>query len=279
MNPAVLRFAALGDSVTLGIGDRGADHRWRGWSALLATSLAEPGRVEFRNFADSGALFRDVHARQLPLASQWRPHLASVLVGINDTLRGAFDLTSTTVSFHHTLAGLTAGGTRVLTVCLPDPGQMLGVPTLLARPLARRVVALNEIIHTVGGRHASMHVHLCNSAVLNDRRMWSVDRLHPSERGHRWLARQSHEALRHAGWAVHEPPGEDPDSVEPTWMSQAWWMATQGVRWMLRRSTDLLPQLLQLATQEWRLAKEGRSDLLDLMVTQDLEIALAALET
>ncbi|GIH04833.1 SGNH hydrolase [Rhizocola hellebori] len=278
MHPAVLRFAALGDSVTLGIGDRGADRRWRGWSALLATALTEPGPVDFRNLADSGALLRDVHARQLPQALHWRPHLASVLVGINDTLRGAFDLTAMTVQFHETVASLTAQGTRVLTVCLPDPGRMLGVPGLLARPLARRVLALNEIIHTVGGRHRALHVHLCDSEVLNDRRMWSVDRLHPSERGHRWLARQSFEALREGGCPVNEPPSEEPDSVEPSRMSQAWWMATQGVQWMLRRSTDLLPHLLHLATQEWRLAQAGRSDLLDLRVTQDLEMALAALE-
>ena len=29
-------------------------------------------------------------------------------------------------------------------------------------------------------------------------------------------------------------------------------MATQGTRWMVRRSTDLLPGLLRLAWAEWR---------------------------
>ncbi len=38
----VMRFAALGDSVTLGIGDQMPQGGWRGWAALLAGSLAPP---------------------------------------------------------------------------------------------------------------------------------------------------------------------------------------------------------------------------------------------
>jgi hypothetical protein len=35
-------FVALGDSITLGIGDRGPARAWRGWAALLAEGLREP---------------------------------------------------------------------------------------------------------------------------------------------------------------------------------------------------------------------------------------------
>ena len=48
--PAI-RFAALGDSVTLGIGDPMPQGGWRGWAALLADSLAPPDQVELSNLA------------------------------------------------------------------------------------------------------------------------------------------------------------------------------------------------------------------------------------
>jgi lysophospholipase L1-like esterase len=74
-----MRFAALGDSVTLGIGDQLPQGGWRGWAALLAGSLAPPDQVELCNLARSGALVRDVASEQLPLALSVRPAVASVL--------------------------------------------------------------------------------------------------------------------------------------------------------------------------------------------------------
>ncbi|HWG14520.1 MAG TPA: hypothetical protein VG268_14700 [Streptosporangiaceae bacterium] len=44
-------FVALGDSITLGIGDRGRSQAWRGWAALLAEGLREP---RLHNLAASG---------------------------------------------------------------------------------------------------------------------------------------------------------------------------------------------------------------------------------
>ena len=81
----LLRVAALGDSLTEGLGDPGADGAWRGWAPLLAGSLAPVAEaVDLRNLAVSGARTADVLHRQLPLARQHRPQLASVLVGVNE---------------------------------------------------------------------------------------------------------------------------------------------------------------------------------------------------
>ena len=51
-----IRFVALGDSITVGLGDPMPDGTWRGWAALLAECLGAPGTVEFHNVAESGAL-------------------------------------------------------------------------------------------------------------------------------------------------------------------------------------------------------------------------------
>ena len=137
------RFAALGDSITLGMGDPVPGGGWRGWAALLGGTLPQ---AEVHNLAVSGALAADVERVQLPAAAALRPDLASVVVGINDTLRGDFDPHRTGAAIGRTVAGLREAGAQVLTIRLPDPGQMFGLPGALARPLARRMRAINTVV-------------------------------------------------------------------------------------------------------------------------------------
>src|SRR5258708_32189966 len=87
----VSRFVALGDSITLGIGDPLPSGSWRGWAALLAASV--PG-AELHNLAVSGALTRDVEREQLPRALELRPDVPSGVGGGNDTLRPRFDVSA-----------------------------------------------------------------------------------------------------------------------------------------------------------------------------------------
>jgi lysophospholipase L1-like esterase len=135
-------FTALGDSITVGMGDP-VEGGWRGWAALLAGSLDQP---ELYNLATLGALAADVERHQLPAAVALAPDVASVIVGINDTLRGDFDPERTGASIGRTVAALRAAGAEVLTTRLPDPGQMFGLPGALARPLARRIRAVNAAV-------------------------------------------------------------------------------------------------------------------------------------
>src|SRR6202050_216781 len=131
-------FAALGDSITLGVGDpvpSDGSRAWRGWAALLAEGLHEP---RLHILASCGARIPDVERDQLPAALQLRPEIASFVVGVNDTLRANFDIAQADAAAAHTVGGLRAAGAEVLTMRLPDPGQMLGLPGSLARPPARR---------------------------------------------------------------------------------------------------------------------------------------------
>lgn len=122
-------FAALGDSITLGIGDpacrSGGRRGWRGWAALLADGLPEP---RLHILATSGARMADVEQDQLPAALALRPDLASLVIGINDTLRADFSLDAFAAAAARTVGSLHAAGAPVLTMRLPDPGQMLGIP-------------------------------------------------------------------------------------------------------------------------------------------------------
>jgi lysophospholipase L1-like esterase len=261
-------YVALGDSITLGIGDpvrlppppgERSRHKgkrgWRGWAVLLADGLVDP---DLHILAGNGAMWADVERDQLPAALQLRPHVASVVIGINDTLRPNFDTDKIANSAAHTIGALRACGAEVLTMRLPDPGKMLGMPGVLARPLARRAHQINEVMDEIAVRFGTLHFDAATDEDAYDPRMWAVDRLHPSERGHRLIARRFHALLAAAGVAVAEEPGAEPTNQPPSRAEQFAWMATKGTAWVARRSTDLVPNLLALAYAEWR---SGEADL------------------
>jgi hypothetical protein len=128
---------------------------------------------------------------------------------------------------------------------------MFGLPGSLARPLARRVAAVNAAVDTVAARFGTVHFDAAGHPETYDRRMWSVDRLHPSERGHRLIAGAYHKLLGGRGIALGAPPDPEPANPPPTRRAQARWMATKGTRWLLDRSTDLVPFLFMMALREW----------------------------
>ena len=257
-------FVALGDSITLGIGDpvrlgpesgRKAGARgWRGWAALLADSLVDP---ELHIVAGNGACMGDLERDQLPAALQLRPDVASVVIGVNDTLRPNFDPDRIGASAAHTIGALRAAGAEVLTMRLPDPGKMLRLPGVLARPLARRARQVNDAVDAVAARFGTLHFDAAMDTETWDPRMWAVDRLHPSERGHRLIARRFHALLEQAGVPVGQPPGAEPENPPPSKAEQAAWMATKGTAWVVRRSTDLVPSLLAMALAEWRTGQDS----------------------
>jgi lysophospholipase L1-like esterase len=261
-------FVALGDSITLGIGDPvrltrpdgGKGPRgWRGWAVLLADSLLD---TELHIVAGNGACMANLELDQLPRALQLRPDIASVVIGVNDTLRPNFDPDRIEAAAAHTVGALRAAGAAVLTMRLPDPGRMLGMPGLLARPLARRAHQLNDVMDQIAERFGTLHFDAARDAAAYDADMWAVDRLHPSERGHRLIARRFHALLAEAGHPVGPAPGAEPVNVPPTKLEQFAWMSTKGTAWVVRRSTDLVPSLLAMAFAEWRAGQ-----------TSDLEVS------
>lgn len=270
-----LRYVALGDSLTEGVGDP-VGNGWRGWAALLAGGLSEPS-VEFTNLAVSGAQTRDVLETQLPAALPLRPDVASVLVGVNDTLRSTFDIAKIAERLDKVYASFTRQGTALLTACLPDPGTMLGLPAVLGNPLARRQRAVNTVVHTLSERYGAVHLHAVDDAWIMERSMWSSDRLHPGERGHRQIALRFHAMLAHRGIATQPAPSPEPEFPAPTRSASLLWLATAGTAWVIRRCNDLLPQLLRLAATEMRHRAKGTSGRLDLRAAQAVSMALASL--
>ncbi|MFJ4203003.1 SGNH/GDSL hydrolase family protein [Streptomyces sviceus] len=269
-----VRFVALGDSLSEGVGDP-VGGGWRGWAALLADGLAES--VEFTKLAVSGAQTRDVLERQMPVGLGSRPDVVSVVVGVNDTLRCTFDIHAVAARLDEVYAAFTEQGAVLLTACLPDPGTMLGLPGALARPLARRQRAVNAVVHALSERYGAVHLHAAEGAWTTEPAMWSADRLHPSERGHRQLAVRFHAVLAERGVATGVVPLAEPELPAPARAASLWWLATAGTGWVMRRCTDLLPQLLTLAVDEMRHRARGTSARLDLRTAHAVSAALTAL--
>jgi lysophospholipase L1-like esterase len=248
--PGAVRFAALGDSVTVGLGDPLPQGGWRGWAALLAEAMAPAESREIGNFARCGALVKDVVTDQLPQALAQRPSHASVLVGVNDTLRGDFALAPIAARLEETVAALRRSGAVVLTASLPEPGRMLRLPELVCRPLARRVRAINAVFEHLAIAYGTVHLDLARHPAVYDPGMWGVDRIHPSERGHRLLAGLFAAGLAERGVPLWSLPDPHPENPPPSIRSQAWWLATEGTGWVFRRSRDLLPCLTRLVIAE-----------------------------
>jgi lysophospholipase L1-like esterase len=244
-------FTALGDSITLGVGDpvRDANGRraWRGWAALLADGLVD---AELHVLAANGACASQIERDQLPRALGLRPDLASVIFGINDTLRPSFDQELIARSAAHTVGALRAAGAEVLTMRLPDAGQMLGLPGALSRPLARRTQQVNAVLDDVAARFGTLHFDAAATPETYRRQMWAVDRLHPNERGHRMIARSFHGLLAGAGYRLGAVPSPEPANAPPTKLAEVCWIATKGTAWVVRRSTDLVPYLVAMAIAE-----------------------------
>jgi lysophospholipase L1-like esterase len=274
----MITYVALGDSITVGLGDPMPDGTWRGWARLLAESLGEqPGAVAFHNFATNGAKAAEVAGAQLDAALAVRPHVASVVVGVNDTLRNRFDLTAVGRALTAAVAALTSAGAVVLTSRLPDPSRMLGVPGVLARPLTRRMRAINAVTDALAERYGTVHFDADGHPEAYHRSMWSIDRLHPGERGHRLIAHSYAVMLAGRGVPVHRLPELDAVNPEPARLAQLGWLATRGTQWLIRRATDLVPDLAGLAAAEYWYRLRGLSAEPDRRIECEIAAALAAL--
>lgn len=230
-----VRFAALGDSVTYGIGDH-LPSGDRGWASLLAAAMGETHDVSFHKTARPGATAADMRAGQLEDALAHRPHIASLVVGLNDTMRSTWDPARVRADLMYCAQRLTEEGATLLTVRFHDHTRVFGLPHLLARPMRARIAILNEIYRRFGGLRVDLAAH----PGVYDREFWSVDRLHPSELGHRVVA-DGFAALLHDAGLAFESPGLQLDGGVHGRLANVQWLLIAGVPWLGRRARDLAP--------------------------------------
>jgi lysophospholipase L1-like esterase len=238
----VASLVILGDSTGVGLGDPVLPRGWRGFGPLLAAALGAPGEVRYRNLSVIGARMADLRHRQLPGAVVARPDVAVILAGMNDTLRSDFDPVAVRDDLDIAVTALQAAGAVVLTTRFHDHGEVFWLPGPLRRALYHRVQQLNDAIDQVAAQRGLLCLNLHQMPGAYDPAAWSVDRLHPSERGHRILAGGFADLLTGAGIAIPYPVElACADGRELTAAHHIGWLICHGVPWLVRRGRDLLP--------------------------------------
>ena len=242
----VATFAILGDSAASGVGDSDKNGVTKGWGYYLAKHFQDP--LVYINLSRPGAQSAEVLEDQLPRALVFNPDIAAVIVGGNDALRNGFDPNKLHQNLRATISELKNSGAEVLLLQLHDPTQIVPLPRLLARVLCRRIDAVNRVIHSVG-REFDAQILLTRSIHnIYERKVWHVDRMHPSKYGHQLMATYFREILLRRNWQI------DPISIEETpttsKKSSIVWMLRNGTPWFFKRSLDLFPAALLLMSIE-----------------------------
>ncbi|MEU0531251.1 SGNH/GDSL hydrolase family protein [Amycolatopsis tolypomycina] len=219
-----LRYVALGDSQTEGVGDGDDIVGLRGWADRLAERLTvDNPELQYANLAVRGRRADEVRAGQLGPALALRPDLATVVAGVNDLLRLRVETATVAAHLDAMFAALTGAGARVATVTFPDLTRIIP----LARPVRSRILDINDRIRVAADRRGVAVAEIALHPSVADRRFWSEDRLHCSPLGHQLIADAVAHALQVPGsddsWNEPAPPLPVPPSTR--------WRATAELRW------------------------------------------------
>ena len=123
------------------------------------------------------------------MALRLKPTAVVVVAGVNDTLRSDYSSRRMHADLDHIARELTAAGASVVTVRFHDQGRMFKLPGKLRRVFKARIDELNRVVDVVVARHGIRCVDLHTLPGAYELEAWAVDRLHPSELGHRMLAK------------------------------------------------------------------------------------------
>ncbi|MEJ7649779.1 MAG: SGNH/GDSL hydrolase family protein [Nakamurella sp.] len=252
--PSRPRIVALGDSVTVGVGD--VDER--GWAVHLAHVLG--GTLV--NLAANGARAHTVVTEQLDAALASQPAVATLMIGGNDVLRGDFDARDVGSAVEQSLLRLLATGCTVVLVLPPPVGRALPAPAIVRRVLARRMDLVRAVTLAVVQRisPAAELLVLDSTRVqeVGGDRVLHIDRIHPSPLGHRLLADQVATLLGERGFDTQAVMSPVPNPLPRR--ERLWWLIVRGTPWLIRRSRDLLPQLVITVLREERRRRVEQRD-------------------
>ncbi|WP_422723097.1 SGNH/GDSL hydrolase family protein [Gordonia malaquae] len=188
-----LRYAALGDSFTEGVGDAdpALPNGVRGWADRVAAVLhaAQP-EARYVNLAIRGRKLVPIVEEQVDAAIALGPDLVTIHAGGNDLLRPSVDITALAAVYDDAIGRLRATGTTVVLFTPHDPGAAAGF-----RALRGRFAILAEAMREIADRHDAVLVDYWRLRDYDDVRLWSFDRLHMSAAGHQRMAMAVLDAL------------------------------------------------------------------------------------
>ncbi|WP_424935731.1 MULTISPECIES: SGNH/GDSL hydrolase family protein [Bacteria] len=204
-----VRYVAIGDSFSEGVGDELPDGRVRGWADLVAQgwadALGQP--VSYANLAIRGKLAWPVVEEQLEPALALAPTHLSFNAGGNDMLRPRTDVEHVADAFSRVLRRCNETGTTLIILSGANPAGQL--------PLGGLVQRRGDELSAAVLRRVSSRPDVVRALNWPDRELsrppyWSEDRLHMNAAGHHRVAARVLAALG------MEPPA-------------SWWKPTSAV--------------------------------------------------
>ncbi|ANY05512.1 GDSL family lipase [Pseudonocardia sp. HH130630-07] len=179
-----MRYVAIGDSFTEGVGDEDGSGEPRGWADRVAAGLAgaSGGPVSYANLAVRGRLLDDIVGPQLEaaLALDPLPTLITLNGGGNDMLRRHTDLDDLTALTTHAVRRCAETGVRLLLISGADPSA--GLP--MGHVVHRRAAALTVAVAELAATHGLGMADVFGDAEIRRPGYWSPDRLHLGPAGH-----------------------------------------------------------------------------------------------
>jgi lysophospholipase L1-like esterase len=190
------RLAVLGDSVAEGVREPHAGYRDLSWVDRIAAPLrtAAPA-LAVLNLGRRNLLAAEVRASQLQPALAFRPDLAIVAAGGNDSLRRSFDPGAVERELVATVGPLRRAGADVVLLELMDIVASGLVPREHAASLDGRMRRLAELTRRVARRHGAILVEMRGHPASADPRVYASDRLHLNGRGHAIVGSEAIRAL------------------------------------------------------------------------------------
>lgn len=227
-----VRYAAIGDSFTEGVGDERPDGTPRGWADLTAegwaASLGEP--IEYANLAIRGRLAWPVVNEQLEAALALGPTHLSFNGGGNDMLRPGTKIDRIVDAFVTVARRCSERGVVPVLLAGADPSGGLPMGRLIRKrgdtltaAVTNRMRRTDDIIWAINWTDDR----------LRDPSFWSPDRLHMNFRGHHRVAARVLESL---GQAAPAAWWDLPDEAQPHLDTRAYYRA-HVAPWVKRRVT------------------------------------------
>lgn len=230
---ARIRYVAIGDSFTEGVGDERPDGSVRGWADLVAQGIADAAGepIQYANLAIRGRLLAPIIAEQLGPALALGPTLVSFNGGGNDMLRPGTDLAWIGAETERALLRIREAGAEPLLLAGANPTAGL--------PGGARVRAKgDELVRLAGAIAERLGIRFADNwsdPVLAGPQYWSPDRLHLAPVGHHRVAANVLRALEIApprAWRIEAEP-----IPRPTRREQLAYTREHVVPWVKRRLT------------------------------------------
>lgn len=229
-----LRYVALGDSFTEGIGDPDPENpgSHRGWADRVAQELANGTKnFAYANLAVRGKLIEHIRDEQLARALELKPDLITLCAGGNDVIRPGSDPDETARILDTMVQMLSTTGATIVLFNGPDVRD-----TPVMGSIRGKVAIFNENVRTVAKRHDAVVADMWSLRELTAKEMWDEDRLHFSPLGHHTVARMVLDTLN----VTHDLSPVDPQPLaERTWrearVDDAIWARHHLFPWVIRR--------------------------------------------